>query len=369
MHLSNETLERGIVRPGNNHRLKRLFERAEAGETLTIGFIGGSITQGSVASDPKLCYAYRTFEWFKRTFPKADLKYVNAGVGGTTSQFGVSRADRDLLAYDPDFVVVEFSVNDSNEMLFMETYESLVRKICLYKSHPAVVALHNVCYDTGENAEDIHLLTGEVYAIPAVSVKRGEYVDIENGLIERSDVTPDMLHPNDLGHELVSEQLIYLLEKTMENPVTDEEYIIPSEGITGNRFEDAGRIQNDGDAELDGFEKDLTEKTAPWDHFRNGWTATKTGDKITFSLEAQVIAVQYRKTPETPAIKASCVLDGESARAVLLDGSFDETWGDCLYCETILNSCETEHHTVEITVTEAPEGFKKPFYLLSILYA
>ncbi len=38
--------ERGISNTGNWYRMKRLFERAKAGEELTIGFLGGSITQG-----------------------------------------------------------------------------------------------------------------------------------------------------------------------------------------------------------------------------------------------------------------------------------------------------------------------------------
>ncbi|MBO7403239.1 MAG: SGNH/GDSL hydrolase family protein [Lachnospiraceae bacterium] len=369
MLLSKETLERGIVRLGNNYRLKKLFDRAKAGESLTIGFLGGSITQGSVASDEKLCYAYRTFEWFEKTFPKASFKYVNAGIGGTTSQFGVSRADRDLLSADPDFVVIEFSVNDSNDPLFKETYEGLVRKVFRYRSEPAVVVLHNVCYDTGVNAEEVHLPTGEYYSIPAASVKWGEYADIEKGLIKREDITPDMLHPNDLGHGMLAEQLTFLLEKELEAKDTDEEFAFPKEPLTQNRFEHADRILNDGEANLSGFEKDLSPKQASWDHFHNGWTAVKPGDKISFELDAAVIAVQYRKTPELPAIKAVCVLDGNKTAPVVLDGAFDETWGDCLFCETVLNDKKPEKHTIEITVTEAPEGFVKPFYLLSVLYA
>ncbi len=369
MHLTDETLERGIVRLGNNYRLKKFFERAKAGEELTVGFLGGSITQGSVASTDKLCYAYRTFEWFEKTFPKATFKYVNAGIGGTTSQFGVSRADRDLLSFDPDFAVIEFSVNDSTDPLFKETYEGLIRKVWQYKTKPAVAVLHNVCYDTGTNAEEIHVPLGEYYAIPAASVKKGEYADIEKGLIKREDITPDMLHPNDEGHGLLAQQLTFLLEKELSNPATDEEFELPAKALTKNRFEHAARILNDGNAILSGFEKDLSPKAASWDHFHNGWTATKAGDRIRFEVEARVIAVQYRKTPELPAVRAVCVLDGKTDHPVILDGKFDETWGDCLYCETVLDSDVTEKHSIEITVTDAPEGFAKPFYLLSILYA
>ena len=35
--------ERGISNPGNLYRMKNLMARAEAGETLNIGFLGGSL--------------------------------------------------------------------------------------------------------------------------------------------------------------------------------------------------------------------------------------------------------------------------------------------------------------------------------------
>ena len=42
--------ESGIKNIGNTDRLKKVFERAKEGESLTIAFLGGSITQGSLAS-------------------------------------------------------------------------------------------------------------------------------------------------------------------------------------------------------------------------------------------------------------------------------------------------------------------------------
>ena len=39
-------------------RIKNLMRCAQAGEELTIGFLGGSITQGSLATEHKNTYAY-----------------------------------------------------------------------------------------------------------------------------------------------------------------------------------------------------------------------------------------------------------------------------------------------------------------------
>ncbi len=83
----------------NLTRLKDCMLRAENSGELTIGFLGGSITQGSLATKPENCYAYRVYSWWKQAFPQAAFHYVNGGIGGTTSHFGVSRAETDVLMY------------------------------------------------------------------------------------------------------------------------------------------------------------------------------------------------------------------------------------------------------------------------------
>ena len=85
--------EKGVVNRGNLYRLRELMRRAERGDRMTLVFLGGSITQGSVSSQYTNCYAYLVYDWFVRRFPKTAFTYVNAGVGGTTSQFGVARVE------------------------------------------------------------------------------------------------------------------------------------------------------------------------------------------------------------------------------------------------------------------------------------
>ena len=115
-------LEKGIANVGDVSRMKEVMARAKRGGRLVIGFIGGSITQGSLSSTPQTCYAYRVYSWWKETFPQAEFVYCNAGIGGTTSEFGAARVGTDLLAERPDFVIVEFSVNDESTEHFKETY-------------------------------------------------------------------------------------------------------------------------------------------------------------------------------------------------------------------------------------------------------
>lgn len=346
----------------NNNRLEKLIHRAANGEGLTIAFFGGSITQGSLAERPEDMYARRVFSWWEKTFPQTTFHYVNGGIGGTTSHYGVSRVVTDLLMYQPDFVVVDFSVNDEPDTFFQETYEGLLRKILSWDSKPAVLLLNNIYYDSGKTAQDLHNEIGDYYGIPHVSIRESIYADMKAGKYTKEQLTPDGLHPNSFGHELVAQQIINYLEEVkgvLDEKEEKEEFLLPK-SLTPNTYENTKRFTiREISPKLDGFLPDTREKKGMLDHFKNGWIGKKAGDSITFTLEASNIAVQYRKTINRPALRAKLVLDGEVDKAVILDGNFKEEWGDCLWLEPVLHHGEKKEHTVEISILKEEEKNKE----------
>ena len=362
-------------------RLKNLMKRAANGESLVIGFLGGSITQGSLSSTPKTCYAYLVYEWWKKSFSNAAFSFVNGGIGGTTSHYGGARAWKDVLCYRPDIVTVDFSVNDDANEFFEETYEGTLRRLLAAPSAPAVVVLNNVFYDTGKNAQNYHNRIADHYGIPHVSIKDTVYPDVESGKIVRADITPDNLHPNDKGHRLVADEICKLLdsikaemeEETIageniegKSTKTEASVLLPAP-LTENAYEHSRLIQiQDNEAILDGFLVDPIEKKGMLDIFKNGWTAAHTNDKISFEIECSCLAVQYRKSVQQPVPKAKAVIDGDEAHAVILDGNFTEDWGDCLYLEPLLHHAEKKVHRIEITVTDAKD-IVRPFYLVALI--
>lgn len=354
----------------NDSRLKKLLRRAAQGEELTIGFLGGSITQGSLSSTPQTCYAYRVYQWFVDTFPQAKFHYVNGGIGGTDSFYGVSRAVTDVLMYQPDFVAVDFSVNDAKLSFRQETYEGVIRKLLSWPSRPAVVLLNNVYYDTGATAQDEHNAVGDHYGVPHVSIRDSIYQDLKAGKYTRPQLSPDGLHPNDFGHGLVAGEIIKLLESVNAHREEPEaEAVFPSP-LTANAYENAQRLTiREVSPKLNGFRADTAEKTGHLDHWKNGWIGQNPGDKITFTVDASCIAVQYRKTIRRPALRAQLVLDGDTAHAAVLDGNFDEDWGDCLYLQPILHHGEQKTHTVEITILPTEDETPTEFYLMALITA
>ncbi len=359
----------GILNSGNWYRIKQTMRKAERGERIAVGFLGGSITQGCLSSTPETCYAYLVYEWWKQKFPMADITYVNAGIGGTTSQFGVARVDSDLLLHNVDFAVVEFSVNDDNTDHFMETYEGLIRRIYGSQNQPAMLIVNNVRYDNGVNAQEKHNTIGEAYQIPCVSMKPTIYAKVFDQTFTSRDVTEDDLHPNDRGHAYVASVITHFLDLVYENleHEREQETSMPAP-LTDNAYEHSLRYQNDNSHPVnDGFTADPTLQNDIREIFRKGWTADKEGAKLTFEIEGSCIAVQYRKSVVQPTPIARAVVDGDVEHAVILDGNFEETWGDSLHIDTIAEHLPNETHKVEIEVITTHEDDKVPFYLVSVI--
>ena len=378
----------------DENRLAGCMKRTSEGKALTVGFLGGSITQDSLASKHEYGYAYRTYLWFREKFPRAEISYVNAGIGGTSSLYGVSRVEKEMLIYQPDLVFVDFSVNDGATDFFMETYEGLIRRLLFAPSAPSVVLLCNARYDNGLSAEEKHGMIGDYYGLPRVSIGSTIYQRILSKELAASELSPDGLHPNDRGHALVAGEIIRLLEdvwqraqkttpEQSEGVIQEEEHskenrnlkcgTFRQDPLTTNAYEKALRLTIENTVpKRSGFLVDPREKMGHLDHFKNGWIGKNTGDSISFRVEASCIAVQYRKSVQHPARRAELILDGESDHPVLLDGNFEEDWGDCLYMQSILHHGIKKEHTVTIRILPEDENGKNatiPFYLMSLVIA
>jgi lysophospholipase L1-like esterase len=391
---------------GNSDRIEKVMEKASQGKPVVLAFLGGSITQGSLASSPEKCYAYLVYQWWREMFPDVEFQYINAGIGGTTSQFGCARVREDVLAYEPDFVVVDFTVNDENTELFLETYESLIRILLSDECEPAVMALCNVYYDSGKSAMDQHRRVLEHYGVPYVSIGETVYEDVLCGGMRVEEITSDGLHPNDRGHRAVADVVCGLLEVVLSGKAGDtgeDRYneshgdsgkdrnneshggsglngdneievcpigSIASNPLTSCSYENARRLQN-GDSGIvcNGFEIDFRYKNEITDVFKHGWSAVRKGASICFEAEALCLAIQYRRTIHQPAPVALAYVDDDRDNGKILDGNFNETWGDSLSIATLLHHGEAGKHLVTVEIIDGVEEDETPFYLVSLIQA
>lgn len=55
----------------------------------------------------------RIIDFYKRNFPKSNVRFFNCGTAGGTAEFALKTFERDVLSIKPTHVVVSFGINDS----------------------------------------------------------------------------------------------------------------------------------------------------------------------------------------------------------------------------------------------------------------
>ena len=127
-------------------------------EPLSVAFIGGSLTEGEIdyegtsLSDGRLKWANVVLKFLGGLFPLRPLTAVNAGLGGTESEYGAIRFQRDVLSHSPDIVFIEFSCNDrpvreseciGKEALKRQVYlENMIRQCMEAEKVPIIIYQH-----------------------------------------------------------------------------------------------------------------------------------------------------------------------------------------------------------------------------------
>lgn len=361
----------GFIHRGDTRRIKKVMAKALIGEPVTLAFLGGSITQGSLASTDKNTYVYKVYEWWHSTFPDASITCINAGVGGTGSDNAVARVDEHVLKHHPDFVLTEFCVNDCPEDYYKETFESLVRHILRSADRPALMLLNNAHYDDSHNAESVHLPIERHYDVPTVSLKHSVCPLIENGTLKYTDVSPDGLHPNDCGHSLVAELITTALQEIYETVTAgDIRYKATDslpEPLTPNGFEHSLRLNGRNcSPTLEGFVRDMNPPECLHSIRGNGFLATEPGSFFELETECESLLVQYIKSVKKPAPIAVATVDGDTEHGIVLDANFTEDWGDCLCTVPLLLHGDLRKRKIKITITEGGTDCV-PFYLVSVI--
>jgi len=191
-------------------------KRAKSGERLNVVFFGASLTWGANATDPVYTsYRAQLGDWMEQNYPKAHFKFWDAAIGGTGSQLGVFRVDRDVLRRKPDLVFLDFTANDdiySDNPETRASYESILRRLILDAKLPVVVMIFpfqwNVQVGTtdGMKGRDTHLAIAKAYGCPV-----GDAVVLAQERVKKGEVTieelwpADGVHPGDLGYGLFAD--------------------------------------------------------------------------------------------------------------------------------------------------------------------
>ncbi len=341
-----------VLNEGNKVRLAEFLKKTQLGEDVTVGFIGGSITQGSSAGN-ELCYAKLTADWLQSICPQSKVNYVNAGIGATGSYIGVHRVTNDLLSKNPDLVFVEFSVNDTTEntQRNIEAYDSLLRTIWNWETKPAIITIATV-QENGTSFQQYHSEIVKKYDLPMISYGDAILSVINKGDIAWKEISDDNIHPNVEGHNALSQMLCAYITDVAANldSITGEESDFTVKASTAG-FEN-GKLLTPNNTEPSANSGFMFKKGF-FGGFDGMWIAIGSDAKpyaddvnLTFEVEAKSIGLLYGKLTTDNATSADIYIDGELVATI--NAAFPGGWGNYVECAHLKSFTETAKHTVKI---------------------
>lgn len=350
-----DMVNRSLLSMGNNYRMKQVIERAEAGEDITIAYIGGSITEGYNAGTQEI-YAKLSYEYFADNYGSRDtVHYVNAGLSGTPSTLGLIRSDRDVFEYEPDILFIEFAVNDSKADA--RAYDSLIMKALRQENQPAVVLLFSVI-ESGYTMQDDMAATGFYYELPMISVKNAIWPEIEAKRMTWSVWSNDQSHPNEYGQSVYAEFIRHyyqvLASKETDEPVELPEKLCLRQDLTDMKMMDKNNLTVDSVGSF-------VEKSG-LSSFTEGWVkeASDTANEpFTLTFEGTFLYLVYKDTNSSNFGTAEVYVDGELVKT--LEGNSSDGWNNPV-AECVFRQDEAASHTVEIRMAEGDED--KEFAIL-----
>ncbi|MCR5330547.1 MAG: SGNH/GDSL hydrolase family protein [Lachnospiraceae bacterium] len=382
-----EAVEKSLVFTGNNYRLKKVIEKLRAGQDVFVAALGGSVTEGAGASVNDKGYAYLFAEDLKKTYaPEGSdtVHFVDAGLSGTPSSLGIMRYKQDvldLLGAVPDLLIIEFAVNDWNEVTSGRAYESLICEALTANEECAVISLCSVSKGNW-NTQDVYLPIAKNYLVPLVSVRNAVFKSLNSktARIDESMYFYDEYHPASYGHTLMKNCLMNLL-KTVDEAEPNVPKEIPEEAVKGRDFMNLVTVDALNTVEgLDPGSFGSTDDKVVTMYFTKAVSfpnnfCHKAGDEnipLKLKVKCKNILINFKTSTDAGFGSIAVYIDGEPVKIKYdgklvdtIDGRKDGSWNNCNVA-LVLDEQEAAEHTMEIKMAEGSED--KSFTILSIGY-
>lgn len=384
-------IARSLVQEGDLERCVQAARRAAEGKEVTVAYLGGSITQGAAAKPINTeCYAYLSYLDFKKRFGSKDgsnVHFIKAGAGGTCSELGLTRYEKDVLRYGkvvPDIVFVEYAVNDGGDETDGECFENLVRMIAEGPGKPAVILLFSV-FMNDSNLQERMIPVGQYYHLPMISIKNAvtpQFYD-KTPVITKRQYFYDVFHPSNDGHRIMADCIDYLwkrvAEKTGDATLSDAD-VWSGQPYRSKRFSnlhcfDRSNAESkkellelsegsfsEQDTQLQYVERDDVAKAVP--EFPDNWSRNNGTGNTPFSMRliCKDLLLVYKDSGNPQFGVAEIFVDGKKTREI---NPLEVGWDHCT-AYIVYESDSAAEHTVTISMKEGDE--EKSFTVLGFGY-
>jgi sialidase-1 len=306
-----------VLQPRRN--IGAFFNKLHSGKSVTVAYMGGSITAGAGASNSeKSSYRALVSEWLRKRHPGGiQFIEINASVNGTGSLYGALRARRDVIAFKPDLVFVEFAVSDANEdeIAVKKAVEGLLRQLLVVPQPPEVVMLYATT--TKRNVrQDWHEAIAAYYQVPSLNLQDQIWSIIDRGQITPGEFWKDSLNPTDAGHKIYARLVTDFLSEQEKLKATPIARVLPpplvSDEMNYGEFKAIAEIKHDATWR----NESSSDRTLPTILL----TSERTGAQLDYYFEGTVVGLSYRMGPDCGTFEV--LIDGKPAPVPLakIDG-------------------------------------------------
>ena len=318
----------GIYRLGNTSRIRDKIAKAQSGEKVTIGYLGGSITAGGSADSKAKSYAELSYNYFKTTFGSGNnVVYVNAGESGTSSIVGNIRVDKQVFSQNCDIIFIEFAVNDQGGDRFEKSYESLVKKCLSQPNEPAVILI-TLCRQDGGSCQDWMAKIGENYDLPVISGKDAVMNGMKAGTIKWTSAkgdpsnygSGDNIHPGNGGHQIIADLIGYYYRQALRSENVTEPYEIPTTVVRGADYYTSKLVNF---SELQDFNPGSWQKTGG--NALTDATYKKNGNQpMTFTINGRGVLLLFQSKDDSSFGAVNVTANGKTTK---VSSNLKWTWG------------------------------------------
>ena len=190
-----------------------------ANRTVNIVCHGHSVPAGYFKApvvDTFNAYPHLLHKELKNRFPYAVINVIVTAIGGENSEGGAKRFGKDVLAFNPDIVTIDYALNDrgiglaraeaSWKLMITNAVQKGIKVILLTPTPDLTAKLENASDPLNKHAEQIRKLARE-YGVGLVD-NLARFPDYVRAGGKLEDLMAQSNHPNRKGHDLVVVELM-----------------------------------------------------------------------------------------------------------------------------------------------------------------
>lgn len=257
----NEMVIKSLEKIGNLNYYHNIERKLKNGEPIIVAFMGGSISFGKIAKVSfverlgqllanEIGYTLFTYHLKRKPYytdmtdackkPRS-FTVLNYGENAVSSPWGVFRL-LEVEKHKPDFIVLEYSINDRKDSFHREAFESMIRNILQWedKCLPIILSLQS---RNGYTCHGHMRCLCDNYDLPMINCGRCIAELVSNQEMDWKQFSEDEIHPNQWGHDFIAECIYYYVKTAYHESLSiprqnvDQEIMTLPKIIFGNQYE------------------------------------------------------------------------------------------------------------------------------------